>query len=110
MNALDRVKALLGTSPATDQQIIAALEVYGIDPDSTSTSWHLQYAAADLLEAEATNLYRESAITRVEDISINLGAVAKALLERAARLREDADPDVGVFLTAEFHPGGAPWT
>lgn len=110
MNALERVKALLGSSPATDQQIIAALEAYDIDPDSTVSSWHIQYTAADLLEAEAMDLIRASAVTSVEDISINRGAVAKSLMDRAAKLREGADPDVGVLLVAEFHPDGVPWT
>lgn len=110
MKARDRVRALLGDSPVTDDQIEAALSVYGIDPDSKSATWQVQYAAADLLEAEAMTLIRASAVTRVEDISINRGAVAQALLARAERLRDGVDPDQGVFLAAEFHPEGAPWT
>lgn len=110
MKARDRVRALLGASAVTEEKIEAALSVYGIDPDSKSATWQVQYTAADLLEAEAMTLIRASAVTRVEDISINRGAVAQALLNRAERLRDGVDPDQGVFLTAEFHPEGAPWT
>jgi len=109
MTALERVRSLIGDSAVTDQQIADALKGYGIAEDSTADTWQVRYAAADLLETEAMNLIRGSAVTRVEDISLNRGAVAKALQDRAVRLRDDADPDQGVFLTAEFHPGGSPW-
>lgn len=113
MLAIDHVRFLLADVQVTDDEIETALELLGVASfdESYEERWVLR-ATATLLTRKATTLSSEAGLTGVEDIRLDSGKSASALLALAAQLRAQADEldaeadETGLVRVLEFHPWG----